>query len=334
VWAVGEDGVALRSTDGGATFVAGSAGCNGDLLAVSAVGKTVVAGGLAAGVWRSTDGGVTFSGPAGPGVDLVGVWRGDGNAWVVGDAGAIVDVAGDGVRASASGVSRRLAAMASSGAGDLYAVGGGGTILRSEDLGETWAVQPSGTSEDLAAVWASGAVVVAVGAHGAAVASQDHGQTFAALSTGTDFSLLSIAGATPTDLTLVGERGTILHAAGLDSPFTAETSPADRDLHSVCADRKGGLWAVGDGGTVLRSTDDGKSWHLVSTGRIDDLEGVTVTAAGAVVAVGQNGTVLITTDGSTFHDAAAPTSNTLLAVSAQGDAVLVVGDAGTILAGQ
>jgi photosystem II stability/assembly factor-like uncharacterized protein len=86
------------------------------------------------------------------------------------------------------------------------------------------------------------------------------------------------------------------------------------------------LFAVGDGGVVLSSEDKGETWVAVTTGCADNLNAVASTAQ-AVIAVGDHETALVSPDGRNWKRTSSGKS-AFLAVDALGDGFLAVGEAG------
>ena len=113
VWAAGNSGELYRSLNGGATWSSGALG-NKTLRGVAAQGFTVLACGDSGKIWRSTNSG--------------GTWT------LIVATGA-----------------PRLNAIAFPNASTAYVVGAGGLILKSTDGGATWNTQTSPTGH-----WSAG----------------------------------------------------------------------------------------------------------------------------------------------------------------------------------
>jgi poly(3-hydroxybutyrate) depolymerase/photosystem II stability/assembly factor-like uncharacterized protein len=97
--------------------------------------------------------------------------------------------------------------------GRFWIVGEAGTILASTDAGKSWAVQASGTNEDLYAVDFFDALHgAAVGAHGVVVATTDGGATWKDASTGLDEFLGDVVWLDEATLLAVGGNGTAVRA--------------------------------------------------------------------------------------------------------------------------
>ncbi len=140
-----------------------------------------------------------------------------------------------------------------SSATNLYAVGGGGTILHSSD-GTTWAAQTSNTTNPLHGVWGSSATnLYAVGRGGTILHSGD-GTTWAAQTSNIPNDLLGIWGSSATNLYAVGTGGTILHSSD-GTTWAAQTSNTTNILYGVWGGTRD-VYAVGSSGTILSSSLD------------------------------------------------------------------------------
>jgi photosystem II stability/assembly factor-like uncharacterized protein len=93
---------------------------------------------------------------------------------------------------------------------------------------------------------------------------------------------------------LVGEKGTILRSEDSGNAFVMVESPTTRDLRAVYA-YPPLFVAVGAGGTVIRSEDNGVTWSAVGTPARDALDDVWV-MDDEVYAVGEGGVVIWSID--------------------------------------
>lgn len=159
------------------------------------------------------------------------------------------------------------------------------------------------------------------------------GSSWSAVDTGLDLPLLNWVHATSaTDVTIVGQEGTIVHFDG--SVWTKTDAPRDQNLWGVWGASSDDLWAVGgnarsDGdATILRY--DGTSWTEVT---IPELQKANVraffkvwgTSADNVYMVGQNGAVLHW-DGATLTEELVGASDDLIALWGTGpDEIVAVG---------
>jgi photosystem II stability/assembly factor-like uncharacterized protein len=208
--------------------------------------------------------------------------------------------------------------LAVSGAGTVaLIVGQRGTILRSTDGGENWALVASGTHRSLAAVWTSGAAAAAVGSDGTIVWSADGGATWAAGQGGTEAHLKAVRGA-GAGLVAVGHGGTILRSTDGGGTWGPVAGGTTADLVGIWGAGEV-LLVVGWGGTILRSLDGGVTWTRVmgepwpesaSWQERNRLRRATpgwlsVSGSGStVVAIGSDGSILRSTDqGATWSSA-------------------------------
>lgn len=97
-------------------------------------------------------------------------------------------------------------------AGLIVAVGAAGTILRSEDHGQSWRELTGATTHNLAAAWRGPAgTLFAVGDGGTILRSRDRGLSWELRSGGTDLALGHLAGNT-SEVVVAGAGGTILRS--------------------------------------------------------------------------------------------------------------------------
>ncbi|MDP3273930.1 MAG: YCF48-related protein [Deltaproteobacteria bacterium] len=196
---------------------------------------------------------------------------------------------------------------------NVITVGRLGTVVVSRDQGLTWAVRPSGVTEDLQSVWGDGhGVLVAVGNNGAIVRSEDWGQHWTAR-----------------------PRLTVPEpAADADAGAAAAQQLAGRGtLTELCGDAQTGeLYASGRMGVVARSTDRGMSWQVLNTGVTEDLYAVHCGAAGTAYVSGRGGYVLRTQDhGTTWTPFVHGSAATILSIYGSARELVAVGWFGTIL---
>jgi photosystem II stability/assembly factor-like uncharacterized protein len=195
----------------------------------------------------------------------------------------------------------------------VVAVGRAGAIVTSHDLGITWRVRPSHTSEDLQSVWGDGrGVLVAVGNNGVILRSEDWGDSWRKSS----WRFPPHATQTP-DSSLIREEA----GAGTLTELWGDAA-------------SGELWASGRFGIVAHSTDRGQTWRAIDTGVPVDLYAIWANPGrGIVIAAGREGTILKSTDRGAHWRS--PTSNvraTLLSIHQDSDNHLTaVGWFGTVI---
>jgi hypothetical protein len=137
---------------------------------------------------------------------------GNGSAWARQPSGTAVDLR------SVSAVDGNIA----------WAVGAGGTILRTADGGKTWVPQPSGTTADLLAVHAVDAYTSwAAGKGGLVLLTRDGGANWLPVSSGTTAALhgLSVNGNTAWVVGDGGYRAKIRDKGFVPAPAITSLSP-------------------------------------------------------------------------------------------------------------
>jgi photosystem II stability/assembly factor-like uncharacterized protein len=201
----------------------------------------------------------------------------------------------------------------------VVAVGRAGAIVTSQDLGLTWRVRPSGTSEDLQSVWGDGrGVLVAVGNNATILRSDDWGEQW----TKRPFTA-------PTALAADASTSDSAAPAGVFSRQEAQLG----SLTELWGDPTSGeLWASGRFGLLAHSRDRGLTWRAVQTDSTSDLYAIWSDGRGTVIAAGRNGLLLKSTDrGGRFTPRATNTRSTLLSLREDGDNLVAVGWFGTVI---
>jgi len=228
-WAVGDHGVIVRTTDGGAS-------------------------------WSLQDSGVL--------VTLRDVWFADGvNGWAVGDFGTILRTTNGGASwvRQISGTTENLMGVSFADAPNGWAVGGGGTVLHTTNGGTTWTPQTSGVSVYLLSVYAvSPTTACAVGTAGNIRHTTDGGANWTPQTSGTAGYLECVWFTDSAHGWAVGESGTILVTSNGGTTWTPQTSNTTSPLISVqFVDALNG-WTCGL--SAIRTTDDGGlTWDTVTS---------------------------------------------------------------------
>jgi len=142
----------------------------------------------------------------------------------------------------------------------------------------------------------------------------------------------SAATAGPGNVVAVGNSGTIVVTADAKT-WTLATSGVPQDLEDVAYSPTLGLYAaVGAEGRVVTSPD-GNTWTPRFTPTESRLFAVAwVPFCSRFVAVGSNGAIITSTDGITWSFVFTGVQWSLLGIAANTGAIVVVGEAGTILA--
>jgi len=257
---------------------------------------------------------------------LRAIWGAAGDAFAVGAGGTILRLSGTTWSKMDSGRPEDLNGVWGSSSTDVFAVGAGGVILHFD--GTRWApqVNPDPTKR-LSAVWGSSPTnVFAVGESGTLL--RYDGTAWSKQALATSNQLVGVWGSSATDVYVVGAGGTILHFNG--TVWSAQDSPSPADLRGVWGSSAGDVFAVGANGVVLHS--NGLTWTSQPTGEGVLLYSVWGTSGSDVFAIGAGGAVLHF-DGTAWmrQVTLGMPSGTLYGVWGRAaDDVLAVGDGGTI----
>src|SRR3990172_5774933 len=188
-----------------------------------------------------------------------------------------------------------------------WVVGYHGTILRSQDQGLTWELQPSGSKEALFRVSAVNANEAWIcGGYGTILHTDDGGKSWHKQQTPTEEHLFGLDFINARQGWAVGEFGRIYHTRDGGRSWTKQNSPievpfisgASRNLFRLLLSSSHGSWAFGLDGVILTS-QDGQRWEVAAQDGASaaDLTHNHLFSASSVglkkFAVGERGTVLV-----------------------------------------
>lgn len=197
-WAVGDLGRIFHTTDGGRSWEVQTAGTKRPFVAVSCVRDHLWVAGQAGQIAHSPDGGIT---------------------WIKQE----------------SGTTRNLLDVEFADANRGIAIGDFGTLLRTEDGGNSWTRIPLPENIELPPDIAE---VVQPG----------------------DVILYSASFASPDQVWLAGEFGVILHSADGGLTWQQQRSGVETTLFGIFAGENQRAWAVGLEGVLLSTEDGGATW--------------------------------------------------------------------------
>ena len=266
--AVGNGGTFLVSSDGGDTWSQPSGNPpTQDFVDVRCASTTVcLIAARFAGVWRTTDGGATFTDTRltnALAVDFASATR----AVVVGFAGEthISDDGGAsfaqlGERSASAAVLTRVRAT---NADVVHVVGSGGTLSRTEDGGETWANVGVATSQDVLDAWfPTTAVGYAIDINGGLFRTENSAGSWSILETGADGAPNGVFAPDASHVFLIGPRG-VLRSSDSGETFERHTHRVVRNRTLVEADEAGSDVVFYGPRVIALSTNDGNSWRHI-----------------------------------------------------------------------
>lgn len=222
--------------------------------------------------------------------------------------------------------------------GILWAAGNHGKIVRSEDGGESWTIQPVPVDDNLQdlGAWDSERAL-AVGNGGVVLVTADGGATWQPVETPRSQivnKLFRVVVRPGLEAWAVGAGGMII--VSRDAGVTWERRSAREDVawNGIAFSAEGTALVVGEFGRILRSEDDGESWTEVESSVERSLMGVAFRDPGRAVAVGLDGLVLHSEDGGlSWRRARLETTTHLFDVLWQGERWIALGDGGLVLTG-
>ncbi len=217
-----------------------------------------------------------------------------------------------------------------------WAVGDGGTILRTVTGGEGWYAQPSGTTADLMAVSAVDAYTCWAVGTGVVLKTTDGGESWKPQDYGSSTWLESVSVVDRQTCWAVGaEHGhAILRTTNGGSSWTL-LSMSDPALIAISAIDADVAYAAGGstagGGNVSMTSNAGETWS--EAGLDTSLAAVCASDRKTCWACGASGSVYRTTDGgTTWTSFISGASNNLRSISAvDSQAAIAVGEGGTVV---
>lgn len=210
-----------------------------------------------------------------------------------------------------SPTSRTLFAVDASGDA-LFAVGESGTVLYSDDGGDTWRDGDSGVSEDLYDVSAiSGTKAVAVGESGTVIRTTDGGENWTEIepdmddAVHSDYDLRAVRMTSSTVGFAVGQYGVTVKTTDAGASWDEIDGPTgsqETSLSGIAFSSASNVWVVGKNGVIFKTADGGTSWTAQTSGTGEDLVAVVFADSSNGWAGGANRTFLRTTDGGSSWD--------------------------------
>ena len=268
-------------------------------------GQSGLAVGLAGTVLATDDAGLTWQNVS-PVVDtaLLGVSCGKSVSLVVGQTGLIMRKEGEGEWSNIdSGTDQRLLSVSANESGLAVAVGGFGTVLKSNDGGLTWAslsfdweailndfLEPHVYDVNVSA----DGIITLVGEFDLVLRSADQGETWDTVNKG-DTSLFAVDFRDEINGFAVGQKGKVIKTLDGGLTWSIMRVPTEENLLDVWSSGKQVL--VTGIRTLLRSRDDGLNWEVITEGDVtvqwyQALKGTASGGADSAVMVGHSGRII------------------------------------------
>lgn len=261
VWACGENGVILHTSNGGLNWVLQNSGTTNHLHSI---------------VFMEIQGGPVFA--VGDG-GLILRTTNNGNNWMV----------------VPSPVTKDLHDISDF---NFIAVGDSGTILKSTNQGLDWDIVPSPSVNNFYAVSGSFGVCI-VGEGGFAMGGAASVMTWSVFNTGITSDLRGLPLFGSRDLA-VGNSGVSLRSTNSGVNWHIQNTQTTLNLNSVeySVNNNSRIYAVGDSGIILKSMNSGVNWGFQQSNTTENLNSTFFYLNDNTgYTVGNNGTILKTTDG-------------------------------------
>lgn len=201
-------------------------------------------------------------------------FRDKNEGFITGSSGAVLYTKDGGETWKRSEVDsrRRLLSLCMSDKKNGFVVGENNTRLKTTDGGMTWeAINPGDrvrvgeSRNNLEAVFfATQKLGWIVGSYGTMLRTKDHGKTWTEQEVDVTNNLFSIYFIDDKDGWIAGQEGVILHTADAGQNWEVqETKDIYDNLLKITFVNKKVGWAVGVYGTVVHTTDGGKTWKKI-----------------------------------------------------------------------
>lgn len=354
--AVGENGIILRSTDNGASWIQVADFASTLNRCASVVGNgTAIAIGRNGLVVRSTDAGETWTTyPSFTGEDLRGLSV-TGLYVMVAGAGGTVAFSTDGGASwntTERVVDDDIGSVALLSPQSGFIGGTSGNIYFTNDSGASWRSVFVDTNFSIINIrFLSEQIGYAFGSYGRIAKTTNSGASWSVIDLGQIGNIYDAFG-TENSITLIGEAGTIVQSTDGGTNWKAMLPPTVRRLFHIRYDNSKTIWAVGNNGEIISQNET--EWkHINSPTRnaitaldanetlaigdkegniylsknlgstwikvasgIGAISGIARFSGGEFIAVGIGGKIRRSADGSIWQDILSPTSHTLTSVCA------------------
>ena len=213
---------------------------------------------------------------------------GGGGGWLVGSSGLMANIHSDKTLGAGYdlGSTEQLDGIACRYLNEAWVVGAKGTVLYTNDAGDTWTAQGVPTTADLRALATQDAGPVYIAGNGTFLESNDTGATWTELGDGiAQFRSLAAA-----------QEGSTVLALSDDGQLWSDQGGAlvkgaiVPGAHAVAVSADGAIAMVAGAG-LWRSSDFGTTWTQLVTNSALVFDDVQIAADGSAVAVGEAGAI-------------------------------------------
>ncbi|MFW9928613.1 MAG: YCF48-related protein, partial [Candidatus Thorarchaeota archaeon] len=306
--AVGQNGIIIKSTDGGNTWLPRASNTHEDLNNVFFVDEN---NGWAVGnngaLIKTGNGGENwYSVSTGINDDLRSIFFVNSNVgWFCGTGGIIYKtINGNSWNPQVSGTTMSLNSIYFIDSNTGWACGNGGEILGTTDGGVNWNKQNSYTNYSLSSVyfvnsnvgWICG--ILNSGLYGKILTTKNGGANWSTqFNTQTNECLYSIKFFDEDNGTTVGINGTIYITTNGGTNWIKKNSGVRKSIRGCLYNDLNNEIAVGYEGTVLKSTNSGNDWNVITLEQDYNLNSVCFINRNLGWAAGSYGIIIHTTDG-------------------------------------
>lgn len=264
-------------------------------------------------VLRTTNGGTNWSSMAsGTPNHLFGVFFVNASTgFISGDVGLILKSTNGGASwfAQNSGQNVQLTSVSFRDANTGYAVGWYGTFIRTTNGGVTWTKYSTTINTNLTCVAFSDANVgFAVGQYGKMVRTSNGGVNWTEVPTGTSTLLENLSFLNSTTGTIIGENGVIRKTTNAGLNWTTQSSGTTSWLNGMSLQNTTFYVVVGEDGLIRKTSNSGTNWYSQVSNTANWLRRTHFIDTSNGWAVGDNGTIIKTTTGGWLLPAAATLS--------------------------
>lgn len=185
----------------------------------------------------------------------------------------------------------------------FWAVGNNGKIIRSDNAGDNWHIQKSGTKRNLQSMapWDSQSAIV-VGDLATVLTTDDGGKSWSKSTIETyeygDQLLQVYADPASGEAWLSGTMATVMKSKDRGQTWKMTHPQEDLAWNDITVAPDGSVWVVGEFGRMQRSVDDGASWQEIETPTSgSSLMAIAFSDRQHGLVVGLSGTVFSSADG-------------------------------------